>query len=68
MQRHRLAFASRQVDPVESCQRPDRELDAIRNLAGCAEVNLRHFVRVNCACVLDVNPDIEATIGGLLDL
>jgi hypothetical protein len=36
VQRHRHAFACEQVDAVESCRSPYRELDFVWNLAGCA--------------------------------
>ena len=39
-----LGFAGGEMDAIEGHERADRELHALGNFAGCAEVNLRDFV------------------------
>ena len=39
-----LGFAGSEMDAIEGYESANRELNACGNLAGCAEVNLRHFV------------------------
>src|ERR1035438_8816186 len=68
MQRDCLALASGQVNTVERSQSAHWELDPGRNLPGLAQVDLRDFVAIHVAGVLDVDIDVETAVRGFFDL
>ena len=55
------------MDAIEGHERTHRELHAVGNLAGSAEIDLRHFVGGHGAGVLDLDLHVEPAVSGFGD-
>jgi len=68
MEGYGFGLSGSQVEAVEGNQRPNRELHARRNLAGRAQIDLRHFVRGHAAGILDRHHYIKSAVLGFVHL